>query len=520
MHDRLTEPLDQPLPWGAAPGNGYGESPHPNDRWSRGNAGEVIPNVTTPLSWSVIGASLDRGFRVPWKPEWTEGRRFVALFDGYVYFNFGLILELIEDRLGVPSANFLEAIGGPDDASTGSRAFAWRKIVAELPFLLQSIRNQRRLPARWPAERAAAETERDRLRALELETRSDNQILRELARSGVVADRSVTFLMEAQAAVFNAVQTLLWTLEYTLGAEHKRLGLDVLQALPGVRTQDGNIALRRIAERAGADDQATVFVRQHRAESLWPALHAESLDPQLAWLRDALDAFMQEYGHRAAGELEASEPRWIEQPSLILETFRDYVLHSDAQSVEQLLDRQRNARRAAQREIRERLLQCGRGVGSVLWGIVRSQIEQAQALHPLRENPKFILLEVSLQQRRLWHELAQRWRERGWIERVEDVYFVEQDELLALARRGADPQHADQIRARIHRRRLQFELWKRQSPPPLRDPPRRTHRRSRRACACRRRAEPAAAPARDRRLRGHGRGARAHRRFSPRPAVN
>lgn len=38
------------------------------------------------------------------------------MYDGYVYFNFGLIMELVEDRFGLSADQLLQAVGGPQAA--------------------------------------------------------------------------------------------------------------------------------------------------------------------------------------------------------------------------------------------------------------------------------------------------------------------------------------------------------------------------------------------------------------------
>ena len=466
--------IDEPLPWGGGPGRGLPHTPHSFDRWSRANAGEVIPNVMTPLSWSVIADALDRGFHAPWG-DWTDGRRFVALYDGYAYFNIGLMLELIQQRMGLTGVHFLEAVGGPEAAElvqpnrNGDRStkIQWSKMLRQLPMMLRWMRDQDRLPKRWPLERASAEAERDRLKALDASTLSERDIFRELSRSGAESERQTLFLMRCQSAVFSAAQGLLWANERWLRSNRHNLVLSVMQGLPGVRTQEGNIALRRIAQRASYDQSAREFVRQQDAAGLWPALQSDRLPQQLHWLRSELDSFMAEYGHRAAGEIEAAEPRWVERPELILDTFRDYVLNPEGNNPDEMIERQNTARREAEREIKERLYR--HPLGWLRWPLFRAQITQARRLQPLRENPKFTLLELSLQQRRLWRELAGRWIERGLIDDPDDVYYLLFDELATLTRRSTDPLVAARMGSRIRRRKLQFAQWKQSPAPPLRD---------------------------------------------------
>ena len=466
--------IDEPLPWGGGPGRGMPHTQGELDRWSRANAGEVIPNVMTPLSWSVIADALDRGFHAPWG-NWTEGRRFVSLYDGYAYFNIGLMMEIIQTRLGLTGTHFLEAVGGPEAASivrpggNGQRStkIQWLTLLGQLPFMIRWLRDQDQLPRLWLAERQSCEDERDRLRSLDKANLSDREIFRELSRSSAESERQTIFLMRAQSAVFSAAQGLLWATDRWLGSNQRKLALGVMQGLPGVRTQEGNIALRRVAQRAAQDAQARDFVRGEDAGSIWEAVHSDRLPDAITWLRDDLDDFMAEYGHRAAGELEAAEPRWVEQPELILDTFRDYVLHPERNDPDELIERQQAARRDAEAEIRERLYR--HPMGRLRWRLFRAQITQARRLQPLRENPKFTLLELSLQQRHLWRELADRWIERGLIDDPDDVYYLLFEELATLTRRSADPLIAARMRSRIRRRRLQFEEWKKSQAPPLRD---------------------------------------------------
>jgi pyruvate,water dikinase len=474
IHASEARLIDEPLPWGGGPGRGMPQAPSELDRWSRANAGEVIPNVMTPLSWSVIADALDRGFHAPWG-DWSAGRRFVSLYDGYAYFNIGLMLEIIQKRLGLSGAHFLEAVGGPEAAEVirpggnGERStrIQWLTMLGQLPFMIRWLRDQDQLPKRWPAERKSCEAERDRLKALDAANLSDREIFRELSRSSAESERQTIFLMRAQAAVFSAAQGVLWATDRWLGSNLRNLVLSVLQGLPGVRTQEGNMALRRVAQRAALDGEAREFIRREDAQHLWPAVHSDALPESIHWLRDELDGFMAEYGHRAAGELEAAEPRWVEQPDLILDTFRDYVLHPERNNPDEILDRQRTARLEAEAEIRERL--SAHPLGRLRWQLFKAQITQARRLQPLRENPKFSLLELSLQQRRLWSELARRWIERGLITEPDDVYYLLFDELATLTRRSGDPVIAARMRSRVRRRRLKFEEWKQAQAPPLRD---------------------------------------------------
>ena len=177
---------------------------------------------------------------------------------------------------------------------------------------------------------------------------------------------------------------------------------------------------------------------------------------------------MEEYGHRGPGELESAEPRWVDRPELILSSFCDYVLVPERADPAQTAAQQRQSREAAEAELRG-LLRAGR-LGRLKWRLISMQIHQARRLQPLRENPKFTVLELAHQQLRLWRALAARWLERGLIAEPDDIFFLETDELKVLAERSDDRLVVARMASRVRRRRLQHAAWAACEAVPLRDP--------------------------------------------------
>ncbi len=469
-------PIDEPLPWQRMEPYGHrqwgweGHRPHRADRWSRGNAGEVFPGVMTPLTWSLTGAALDRGFAAPWG-RMAAGRRFVALFDGYIYFNFGLIIELLHDTLGMRTGDFLLTVGGPEAAqrdptlpSEPDRP-SYRRLLLSLPFLTWRAAVQRWLPIRWRTERKHALRRRDALRAIDPGAASDRRIMRALLDSGEFSARFVEFLMQCQSAAFGQIQFLLWLSEAWLG--DRSFALRLLQGLPNVLTAQSNIELWRLAQRAAAHPAAAARVAETRPDQLLDTLadHAET-----AWLADALNEFLADHGHRTTAELELSTPRWVEQPAPLLAIFREYVLHPQQTSPERLRERQIADRRAAQNEARDAL--TVRPLERLLparWLFYRLVVHDAQALQPLRENPKYVLMQITLEQRRLYLQLGERWTRNGALDAPNDVFWLLGDEAQALARKSPEPALRARIRSRVRRRRRQYDQWTAQPPPPLRD---------------------------------------------------
>ena len=473
------EPIAGPLPWGWEWMEGHGVGlpgwtrirARAGDKWSRANAGEVFPGVMTPLTWSLTGAALDRAFRTPWG-KLSHGRRFVGLFGGYVYFNMGVILELLSGRLGMRTSDFLLAVGGPEEqqgAEGGSVAGSdrpnYRLLLSSLPFLTWRAAVQRWLPHRWPEQRRRALRRRRELQEIDVEGASDREIMRALIASGEFSSDFVEFLMQCQTAAFGQVQFLLWLSESWLG--DRSLALRLLQGLPNVLTAQSNLELWRLAERAAGDASAAGVVAETPAEGLLGALAADS---EASWLADELMAFLDTHGHRTTAELELSTPRWVEEPGPLLATFRDYVLHPQQSSPAKLHERQVADRQAAEGEARRALTaNLLEYVLPARWLFYLLVLRDAQALQPLRENPKYALMQLSLEQRRLYLLLGERWARRGALERADDVFWLLGDEVLTLMRRLDDRSVQGRMRSRVRRRRKQQEIWESEAPPPLRD---------------------------------------------------
>ena len=454
------EPLDLPLPWGHVQ-----IEEHDRDQWSRANAGEVLPVVMTPLTWSLMGDALDNGFHAPWE-HLTEGRRFVALYDGYVYFNVGLMLELITDRLGLLTSHFLLAMGGPEARQPVTERVNYRRMLANLPFLLGRVRKQRGLRHRWEAERERALAERDALRALDLDERSNRELLLAVVSSGQFSGEFVEYLMECQTATFGQIQMLLWLSESWVG--NRELALRLLQGIPGVLTAESNLELWQLADRAAQDATTAAVVAATAPEQLLETLAA---DPVTAWLATGLNQFLEQHGHRAATELELSEPRWVEQPELLLATFQSYVANPQQSSADQLHERQVTARKEAERDAKQAL--TSRWIERLLplrWWFFRAQMHEAQAMQPLRENPKYVFLQLNLEQRRIYLELGRRWHAHGALEDPQDIFWLLSDETLTLRRRINDEPLVGRMRSRIRRRRQQYEQWAAHPAAPIRDP--------------------------------------------------
>jgi len=132
-----------------------------------------------------------------------------------------------------------------------------------------------------------------------------------------------------------------------------------------------------------------------------------------------LDAWLEEYGHRAVNELELSEPRWSEDPAYPRQRIAQLGRPGGASPVE-MHDRKKKERAEAELSL-GRILESG-GAAS-LERDVREDLAGAQRHMPWRETCKHHFIQGVALVREATEVLAERW------DLGKDLYFLRRDEL-------------------------------------------------------------------------------------------
>lgn len=163
---------------------------------------------------------------------------------------------------------------------------------------------------------------------------------------------------------------------------------------------------------------------------------------------DAFDAFLDEFGHRATGEIDFSRPRWREDPAGLFQTIRAGLQREPGAHREHLQALEREAAAAADRLAKS----AGRGLfGSVRRRVVRRLIAVYRGGIQLREYPKHGLAHLFA----AWHDAFEAAGRdlagRGVLDDPTDVWFLTREELFAAL--DGDPLGVDfEARRRIHAR--------------------------------------------------------------------
>lgn len=295
--------------------------------YTRANASEVFPEVLTPLSWSLLGASIEGGFRdsycrhlgvipEPDQPWLTVGR-----FAGRLHLNLSLIRTVAERLPGMNAAtndrNFfgeLDARGLPDHVADSDDA-RWQRrgLTASIRTMTSATRRVDRMVERVRAEVART----DEFLAAEpscpvLVTRLD-----ELSGG---CYRELFGLHMTVRALTSAPLTLA-------GRSLVRRGLplaeamDVISSVPGLESAKPS---RQLAALACTVAPSSRLAAELAAGLSWAELQVSPL-PGAAELRAGLDAFLAEFGHRAVNEFDPTAPAWGQRPDCVLALLRPLV---------------------------------------------------------------------------------------------------------------------------------------------------------------------------------------------------
>ncbi|HUJ71092.1 MAG TPA: PEP/pyruvate-binding domain-containing protein, partial [Verrucomicrobiae bacterium] len=435
--------------------------------WNNLNTGEVMPDVMTPVTWSMIQSLLDVWLSSLYRLAGADLRRapLGGLVAGRVYLNINTVLATTKPFpflfKSIPNAR--QAFGGghvevspqallnllADDLP--DLGFRWPKYILSWPRIACDLVTHS--PRRGDAWLVRVKTQLDDLVREDIEAMSTADLTRLFNRLVREAWKGWDLLyLVTQAAALPVFQKACrdW-----LGDPDLTLGYRLFSALGGMAGTEAGLALWRLAVLAHADRETEMVVS---SEMGWPDVRAtlQQTEQGRRFLA-AWEAFMTEHGHHCRGELELINARWSETPEYILGLVRGY-LRSMGRA-----DPPENQRRLA--DEREQLTEkCRRRLKNPIkrWIFSRS-LRRAQKLAVNREELKNQAVRQFTLLRRVLRVLGQRLQQQGVLTCSDDIFFLEVAEIEPVAMGVA----SFNWRERIERRRREYEENRKLSPPPV-----------------------------------------------------
>ncbi len=433
--------------------------------WTNINTAEVIPDVTTPATWSLLQRLLEPLFRSVFALHGADVRAWpiMGLVAGRVCFNanaglaavkpFWFVLERIHDVALALGGGRIDAsrrlVGSIYEGDLPDLGFRWHKYVLSWPEILRNV--IKHSPRRGDAWMGRLKARMDELERVEVEGLSTPELMSFYSKTGSQTfegwDLLYVLTQSMALPVFrNACRKWLKDPELTLGYR-------LFSGLGGVAEAEAGLALWRLAVLAHGDEQTE---RVLVSGDTW-VVTLEKLrqtEPGREFIRH-WEAFMLEHGHHGRGELELYNPRWRETPDYVLSLLRSYI-----GSVEQV-NPVRNQQRLS--EERRRLTEeCLRRLRNPLkrWLFSRS-LARAQKLTINREEWKNQAVRHIVFLRRGLLELGRRLEREHALDERDDIFFLEFAEIEELSAGKA----AGELRERIRSRRVEYVRNLTLSPP-------------------------------------------------------
>ncbi len=286
--------------------------------WTDENVGEVIPDIVTPLTWSMLGPITNESFRYFLRRVGIYQFKYKTLFDTYlgkVYFNRtgfqdilarfylkSLIRSLKEDKTNIIRlmSSLLQFVW------TGVNAFL---LIVYTPWINKRfIKKHRRQTIKWQ-------------KAISKDTNKQGDGLDEILKlhqRTMNFHVTVTFLGEI---FYQGLKKLFE--DWHLNTEDISADV-VLQSLNTIESSESGRSLLAMSEKFFQNDQVIELLRKPDLSKV-----SEELQSQHPACYKMFEEFMEAYGHGALHEFELLYPRWYEDPEYLFQTMRSY-LHNRA----------------------------------------------------------------------------------------------------------------------------------------------------------------------------------------------
>jgi pyruvate,water dikinase len=442
-----------------------GRAQLPRDRWIWSNflAQEVMPDVVTPITKSIIDNLAEDMFDPIFDILCIDraGNPLYDYFAGRIYFNASFWAAVGRYIPGFERYDFarfagsdpalakmLEILKNVTENDLPKIKVSRTRFILKLPFLIIGILSS--TPQKGQTILA--------------ETRAGNQKWEHLNIAGMSAKQ----IANCCAEVIAAFRDMLGYAPYLFATMIAYFGLESVCAkwfsdttyagrlLAGVGDMDDAQAAMDLWQLAVKAHQAPEVEQVILSEHNWQCAREKliTIKGSDQFLK-SWDEFMARHGHHCRAELELYNPRWSECPDYVLGLIRGYICCIDKanplENREKIVQHRRSLEKQCRRQLRNPIK---RKVFNHL--LVRSQNSAV-----FRENIKSEAIKLLVGMRKLLVELGRKLHASGILAGSDDIFFLTLEEVGLMA--GG---HAEfDIKKVIAERRAEYDKWKLVTPP-------------------------------------------------------
>jgi phosphohistidine swiveling domain-containing protein len=414
-------------------------------QWTSGNYREVLPGFASPLAMSLslehdYGRALSDFFRDVRMGESPPGTVWGKPFFGRAYWNVGVTKQFASLIPGFKERVFDRTVGIEPTYEGDGLITLWSPptILRVLPILFalnEQYKNSWR-EGRAYRDRFLNEIEPalSAVNPISLSQEALDDYCRQMAELHWEANGTAIHVSLLSTQAQDDFEPMVRRLNATLPRDQRIAEGDLITGLSDVRTAQPTLELWELARNALEDPRVAAAVTEGDPDGIPQRLQAS--EPGRTFWKQVQD-YVTRYHYMAPIDEDLSEPRWDEDPSLVLSTLQAYALADESMDPSRRLEAQRQVRRKTERRVLEILSRSWRR----LWPFGRrSFIKQLRLVRRYvwwREETRVIASKAFYHCRRFYKELGRRWTAQGLLARAEHIFYLRWPAIRAVLDRDA-----------------------------------------------------------------------------------
>jgi pyruvate,water dikinase len=233
--------------------------------------------------------------------------------------------------------------------------------------------------------------------------------------------------LEVITATMNASRRLNEDLSAWLG---ERNAVDVLtQSVPGNVTSEMGLALMDVADVIRPHAEVVAFLEQVDGDGFLDEMAALAGGRAA---RAAIEAYLERYGIRCAGEIDITRPRWGEHPSALVPMILTNVTNFEPGAGRRRFEAGRQEAGEKEQEVLDRVRGLPGGEEKAV--VAKRLIDRVRILSGYREYPKYGMVSRYAIYKQALLEEAERLVQAGVLREREDIFYLWFDELKEVVR--------------------------------------------------------------------------------------
>jgi phosphohistidine swiveling domain-containing protein len=401
---------------------------NPEVEWTRANMAEVLPDQMSPQCLAAYDEMLNRGQRQFMgnllAPDPQLGPMFKA-FRGRMYMNLSQMRRAVS-MIGAPAADLLRSLGHPEQIQPqdeiATRA-PLREIVRVLPDLIRVGLLDARVEKVLERHEARTRETIARVAGIDPRTLPDGEVMDTIQWWIDLGPESMQPVFVLSGAMTR--ETIVRKICNRVGFPYEKLVYPQLAA--GARSVSTQQAIDLVASASAARHEPAVMTYLLRNDGTFSDFRQALAGT--AFL-DRFDRFLDRYGHRGRYESDWAIPRLHEHPAPALFAIREQ-LRGTSPDLKAVAERQTADAAAAWRGFEARLTWWQK---RTVLPLVRALLRRLKKQYVWREQVRSDLTRTVRYMRTYHLVLADRFVERGWLDRGDDYFLLLLDEIAAVIR--------------------------------------------------------------------------------------